>query len=111
MELTNVIDGAKEVLITESLLTPTKKMGLMDVIERAKEASQDVLNLGLPSVTGATKTDDGWRVTMELIERKAIPDTQDLLGVYEMLFNDEGHLMSYERIRIRRRMDAEERVE
>lgn len=86
-------------------------MELMDVIERAKEASQDVLHLGLPSVTGATKTDEGWRVTMELIERKAIPDTQDLLGVYEMLLNDEGHLTSYERIRMRRRMDAEERVE
>src|SRR5713101_2755207 len=33
-------------------------MKLMDVIERAKAASQDVLHLGLPSVTGATKTDD-----------------------------------------------------
>ena len=86
-------------------------MELRDVIDRAKEASQGVLNLGLPSVTGATKTDHGWRVTMELIERKAIPDTQDLLGVYEVLLNEEGCLTSYERIRMRRRMDAEERVE
>ena len=86
-------------------------MELMDVIERAKEASQDVLHLGLPSVTGAIKIDEGWKVTMEVIERKAIPDTQDMLGVYEMLLNDEGHLTGYERIRMRRRMDAEERVE
>lgn len=86
-------------------------MQLRDVIDRAKEASQGVLNLGLASITGAIKTDQGWRVTMELVERKAIPDTQDLLGVYEMLLDDEGHLTGYERIRMRRRMDAEERVE
>ena len=86
-------------------------MELRDVIDRAREASQGVLNLGLSSITGAAKTDEGWRVTIEMIERKAIPDTQDLLGVYEMLLNDEGHLTSYERIRMRRRMDAEERVE
>ena len=86
-------------------------MELKEVIDRAKEASHDVLNLGLSSVTGATRTDAGWRVTVELVERKAIPDTQDLLGVYEVLLNEEGRLTSYERIRIRRRMDAEERVE
>jgi hypothetical protein len=86
-------------------------MELKEVIKRAKEASQDVLNLNLSSVTGATKTDEGWRVTVELVERKAIPDTQDLLGVYEVLLNSEGSLTSYERIRMRRRMDAEERIE
>ena len=86
-------------------------MELVDVIERAKVASQGVLNLGLSSVTGAAKTDVGWRVTMEMVERKAIPDTQDLLGVYEVLLNEEGGLTGYERIRMRRRMDAEERIE
>jgi len=86
-------------------------MELMDVIERAKVASQGMSHLDLSGITGASKIDDGWRVTVELIERKAIPDTQDLLGVYEVLLNEDGRLTSYERIRMRRRMDAEERVE
>ena len=86
-------------------------MELGEAIERAKETSQGVSNLGFSGVTGAAKTDDGWRVTVELIERKAIPDTQDLLGIYEVLFNEEGRVTSYERIRMRHRMDAEERIE
>lgn len=62
------------------------------------------------SVTGVAKTAEGWRVTVELVERTAIPDTMDLLGVYEVLLDPEGELISYERIRMRRRSDLEERV-
>ena len=87
-------------------------MELRDAIERAKEALQGVISLDLSSVTGAAKSDhQGWRVTVELVERKAIPDAQDLLGVYEILLNEEGRLTSYERIRIRRRIDTEARIE
>ncbi len=95
----------------ESRRSPEDGMELREAIESAREVLQSVVNLGLSSVTGAAKTDAGWRVTVELVERKAIPDTQDLLGVYEVLLNEEGSLTSYERIRMRRRMDAEERVE
>ena len=86
-------------------------MELRDAIESARDALQGVVNLDLSSVTGAAKTDQGWQVTIELVERKAIPDAQDLLGVYEILLNEEGRLTSYERIRIRRRIDAEARIE
>ena len=86
-------------------------MELRDAIESARETLQSAVNLDLSSVTGAAKTDQGWQVTIELIERKAIPDAQDLLGVYEILLNEEGRLTSYERIRIRRRIDTEARIE
>jgi len=110
MELGEMVERAKEAVATRRTCT-ARPMELREAIERAKEASHDVLNLGLSSVTGAAKIDHGWRVTVELVERKAIPDTQDLLGVYEVLLNEEGCLTSYERIRMRRRMDAEERIE
>jgi len=50
-------------------------------------------------------------VKIDLIERKAIPDTQDLLGTYDIILDEEGNIESYERKRVRRRMDLEESIE
>jgi hypothetical protein len=84
---------------------------LGDAIHGAIEQLQSLLGLEVSSVTGAARTEDGWRMTIELIERKAVPDTQDLLGVYEVHLDEEGELTSYERREIRRRMDLMETVE
>jgi hypothetical protein len=85
------------------------KLELSEVIEKAT-AGLAPLKLKISGVTGAFKTPEGWRVTLELLERAAIPDTMDLLGVYEVLLDPEGGLNSYERIRVRRRCDLEEGV-
>jgi len=45
------------------------------------------------------------RLALELIERKAVPDTQDLLGDYEILLDDEGNMKGYERKKVRKRTD------
>lgn len=84
---------------------------LKDVIDGATEQLGSLLGLRPSSVIAAFKGEDGWRVTIELIERKAIPDSQDLLGTYDVLLNDAGEMVSYERTRIRRRMDLEESIE
>lgn len=86
-------------------------MQLSEAIVKAKEQLQSILNLEVSSVIGASKREDGWQVMIELIERKAVPDTQDLLGVYEVLVNDKGSMINYERKRLRRRIDLEEAVE
>jgi hypothetical protein len=81
-------------------------MELKEVSEKAIKELQAVMNLEVSSVTGVSKVkDDGWQVTVELIERKAVPDTQDLLGLYEVHLDDDGHLISFERKRVRHRID------
>jgi hypothetical protein len=86
-------------------------MQLIEATVKAKEQLQALLNRDVPNVTSASKVEDGWQLTLELIERKAIPDSQDLLGMYEVILNEDGDLTSYERIRVRKRMDLEEVVE
>lgn len=88
-----------------------KLMSLRKSIDIAKEQLQSVLNLEVSSVIAASKREDGWQLTIELIERKAIPDTQDILGSYEVILDNEGDMVSYERKRTRKRMDLEESVE
>ena len=49
-----------------------------------------VLKLKLSGVSGVSRTDEGWRVVLELVERAAVPDTMDLLGVYEVQLDHDG---------------------
>lgn len=84
-------------------------MMLKEAIDKAREELQAIVHLEVSNVTGASRNNgDGWRITIESVERKSIPDSQDLLGVYEVLLDEEGNMMSYERIRTRKRADIEE---
>lgn len=85
-------------------------MELHEIIESAKAGLTAMTNLTVSGVVGGSRQDDGWHVGVELVERKSIPDTQDLLGVYEVILDDEGRILTYERKRVRRRMDVETSV-
>jgi len=86
-------------------------MELKEVIERAKNQLQTVTNLEASTVTEASKVEDGWQITIELVERKAVPDTQDLIGSYKVHLYNDGNMINFERRKVRRRMDTEETLE
>jgi hypothetical protein len=64
-----------------------------------------MLKLKISAITSVARADDGWRVTAEMLERRAVPDTSDLLGVYELQLDHAGNLLRYERTHMRRRCD------
>jgi len=64
-----------------------------------------ITRLKVSSIISAAKADDGWRVAVELVERAAVPDTGDLLGIYEVQLSHTGDVTRYERTRLRRRND------
>ena len=49
------------------------------------------------AVTGVERTEEGWRVTVEVLEVRRIPETTDVLARYEIETDDKGALMSYRR--------------
>ena len=86
---------------TESV--PVNTIPLPQIIENARRVMA-MLGLKISSVTAVSKVDGGgWRVTMELVERAAVPDSMDLLGVYELMLDEGGNVIGYERTRVRRR--------
>jgi hypothetical protein len=93
-----------------SLAALSHKLELAEVIYKATQGLA-ALKLKVSGASAVARTDEGWKVTLELVERVAIPDTMDLLGVYEVRLDHEGDLISYERTRIRRRCDLEEKAE
>ena len=86
-------------------------MELGEIIACTKEQLTALHPLPLSGVIGATQKEDGWHVTVELVERKGIPDAQDLLGVYEAILDEKGGMLSYQRKKVRRRSDTMEEAE
>jgi hypothetical protein len=74
------------------------------VIECAVRALA-VLKMRVSSITSVMPEDDNWRVTMELVERRGVPDTSDVLGLYELRLDRTGNVLRYERTQMRRRCD------
>ncbi len=50
-------------------------------------------------VTGLERTEDGWTVHVEVVELRRIPDTTDVLALYELNVDDRGSLEGYRRVR------------
>jgi Gas vesicle synthesis protein GvpO len=50
-------------------------------------------------IVSLERTDDGWRVGVEVLETRRIPDTADVLAEYEVETDDRGGLVGYRRTR------------
>lgn len=50
-------------------------------------------------ITGVERDDDGWRVTVEVVEDRRVPSSADILATYLTQITPEGDLASYRRIR------------
>jgi gas vesicle protein GvpO/gas vesicle protein GvpG len=81
-----------------------KTIQMSDAVDAALRTLA-ITKLRVSSIISAAKADDGWRVAVELVERAAVPDTGDLLGIYEVQLNQTGDVTRYERTRVRRRND------
>jgi len=83
----------------------------MNANEVAEKARQEFVRRGkkpADGVTGLSKTEEGWSVLLEALERKAIPDTMDVLGLYELHLDNEGNLLGLDRKKLRKRGDTGE---
>ena len=59
-------------------------------------------------VTAVERTEDGWRVGIEVLETHRIPDSTDILAVYRVVVDEDGELISYRREQRHYRGRAEE---
>jgi hypothetical protein len=50
-------------------------------------------------VTGVRRSEDGWLVTVEVVEDRRIPSSTDILSTYETEIDGDGELLSYRRVR------------
>lgn len=94
----------------ETLRVPELK-SLAEVLETTREELRSLTGLRLSTTIGTARSDKGWLITVELVERASVPDSMDLLATYEVHVDREGHVIEFKRKGLRKRLDSEERKE
>lgn len=79
--------------------TTAKPMDAADVVVHASKVLARVSGLEADHVSAVACEPDGWHVTVDLIELKRIPASNDVIAAYEALFAPDGSLLSYRRRR------------
>ena len=79
---------------------------IIQVRNQVIELSTDVIGRGLDGIIEVSRTDDNWRAVVEIIERRSVPDTQDILGQYEIELDEGGEVIGYRRLEKYRRSDT-----
>jgi hypothetical protein len=48
-------------------------------------------------ITGLDRTDDGWRVQVDVLELRRVPTTTDVIATYDVDVDRDGELVGYRR--------------
>jgi hypothetical protein len=74
----------------------TEELGVLDIREQVAELSETLLGHPFDGITAVERADDGgWRAVFEVVERSAVPDTQDMIGRYELHLSPSGDVQEY----------------
>ena len=78
-------------------------MDMKELAERAKGHLAEVTGLKPVTVTGTFKDEHGWHVAIDMLEMSRIPPATDVLGDYDVLVDEDGNMVKFERRRTRLR--------
>ena len=71
----------------------------METVERAKQQLSLMTGRQAESVSAFGRAEDGWRMTVEVVDLERIPPTTSVMASYEAEFDDDGNLVEYELVR------------
>jgi len=86
-------------------------MKMKELAERAKGQLAEVTGLKPVTVTGTFKDEQGWHISLDMLEMPRIPPATDVLGDYEVLVDENGNMLKFERKRTRLRGEPMEKEE
>ena len=69
----------------------------VEAARRAVRRVHQLTGMEPEGVTWLEPTDHGWRVGVEVVEMERIPDSIDVLAIYEVELDQHGRLASYRR--------------
>ncbi|HET7388838.1 MAG TPA: gas vesicle protein [Nocardioidaceae bacterium] len=76
-----------------------KRMSADDAATKALGHLAELTGRDTEGVTGLERTEEGWKVTVEVVELRRVPTTTDVLALYEVDVDGHGDLQGYRRLR------------
>ncbi len=76
--------------------------GALTAAEAVRRAARHVTELtgrGPEAVVAIERAEHGWCIGVEVVETRRIPDSADILAIYETELDGTGELVSYRRVR------------
>ena len=71
-------------------------MDILEMREHVAEVATALLDDPFEGITSLERTDDGgWQTAFEVVERSAVPDTQDIIGRYQLHLSATGAVEEY----------------
>jgi len=81
-------------------------IGLPNLIKKARQQLGELTGLEVASTVSVRKDELNWNVQVEVVEKRSIPPSQDILATYELVIDESGDVQNFSRIGMRRRMDV-----
>lgn len=70
-------------------------LDLMSIRDEAGEVASELIDDPFDGIIEIERDGDGWYAVVEVVERSAVPDSQDILGRYEIDFDGSGSVTAY----------------
>ena len=81
---------------------------MREMVAEAVGQLQELIGRPVESVTGMEKDGSKWTVKVEVLELERVPNTTDVLGIYEVTLDKNGDLIGAQRTRRYYRSEAGE---
>lgn len=75
--------------------------GIVEIAKAVRDQIRSVTGWEVINVASLQPSEDTWSGRVEVIELRRTPDTQDLVGVYEVELDRAGNLLAWERVALR----------
>ncbi len=86
----------------------SRRVSALAALQNAKQQLTELIGHPTESVSASKKTDDGWDVTIEVVELERIPSSTDVLASYQAMLDGKGNVTDYKRTRRYYRNRADE---
>ncbi len=80
-------------------------MNIMEVEKKILPEIKELLKKEPETISSVEKTKEGWIVQCEILEKKSVPETFDLLKVFEFKLDGNAKIIGYKQLKKIRRGD------
>ncbi len=78
-------------------------MNILEIQEKVAPQIKKLLNKEPECISSIEKTNEGWRLECDVLDKKSIPETFDILKVFEFILDKDAKVTNFKQVRKIRR--------